>query len=101
MAEDKDGSLTPGRDMHGKNDPMRGGDARRYLKPTLWSILGIYVLIFVLKNKEDVNIDFVFFSAAVPLIWILLGLLVVGALLMLGGQWFVRNRRGRDTKNRD
>lgn len=96
MAEDEHGSKTPGGEAYRKIDPPRADDLRRYIKPGLWAILGIYVLLFVLKNKEDVNIDFVFFSASVPLIWILVGLLVVGGLLTIGGQWFLRNRRGTD-----
>ena len=94
MPEDKESS--PGRrsDSFGKSDALARDDLRRFVKPGLWTLLGIYVLLFVLKNKEDVNIDFVFFSALVPLIWILLGLLVVGGLLTIGGQWLLRRRRG-------
>ena len=100
MAEDGHGSKSPAGEPYGKIEPPKANDLRRYIKPGLWAILGIYVLLFVLKNKEDVNIDFVFFSAAVPLIWILLGLLVVGGLLTLGGQWLLRNRRGTDAEKK-
>ncbi len=95
MSEDKENSSGRSSDSFGKPDPLARDDLRRYVKPGLWSLLGIYVVLFVLKNKEDVNIDFVFFSALVPLIWILLGLLVVGGLLTIGGQWLLRRRRGR------
>ena len=60
-------------------------------QPRLWLVLvGLlailaYVVAFVVKNDEDIEIDFVFFSATISLIWeilLMLGIGVLGGVLL-------------------
>ena len=53
----------------------------------LYGVLGVlavaalYVIGFVIKNSKDVSVDFVLFSASVPLITLMVVMLLFGALL--------------------
>lgn len=52
------------------------------------------VVIFVIQNTESTDIDWLFFSAALPLWLTVLGSIVVGGLLTEIALFFVRRRRG-------
>jgi uncharacterized integral membrane protein len=65
-------------------------DVERW-QPRLWiALVGLlliaaYVIAFVVKNDDEVGIDFVFFTAHVSLIWLILlclGLGLAGGLLL-------------------
>lgn len=69
-------------------------------QPRLWLILvGLlailaYVIAFVVKNDDDIEIDFVFFTATISLIWeilLMLGIGVLGGVLL--SQLYRRQRR--------
>lgn len=55
-------------------------------QPRLWFVLvGLlailaYVVAFVVKNDDDIEIDFVFFTATISLIWEILLMLAIGVL---------------------
>jgi uncharacterized integral membrane protein len=55
-------------------------------QPRLWAvlvgltILGIYVIAFVVKNDDRIEIDFVLFTATVSLIWEIVFMLALGVL---------------------
>ena len=57
-------------------------------QPRLWAvllgftILAIYVIAFVVRNDDQIEIDFVLFKATVSLIWAMVFVLALG---LLGG----------------
>jgi uncharacterized integral membrane protein len=71
-------------------------------QPRLWAILiglvllGAYVIAFVLENRKHVNLHFVFATAGVSLIWLILLSLGIGLVAgLLIGQLERRRRRRR------
>jgi uncharacterized integral membrane protein len=71
-------------------------------QPKLWLrliVLGLlvaYVIAFVLENRKGVHVHFVFITAGVSLIWVILLSLVLGLLVgMLAAQLDRRRRRRR------
>ncbi len=70
-------------------------DWRRYARFTLWGLLVVLVGLLLLRNSESVPVDFVFFTAEVPL-FVALGLtFALGALLGASGVWFTGRRRAK------
>ena len=76
------------------------GDALDEFQPRLWLILVgliamfLYLLAFILMNDEQIEIDFVFFSATISLIWamvLMVGFGVLGGVLL---SQLYRRRRG-------
>ncbi|HEV2711813.1 MAG TPA: lipopolysaccharide assembly protein LapA domain-containing protein [Gaiellaceae bacterium] len=66
----------------------------------LWALLiglfliAVYVIAFIVKNDDQIKIDFVLFSARVSLIWAMIFILVLGVLSgVLLSQ--IYRRRGR------
>jgi uncharacterized integral membrane protein len=59
-------------------------------------VIVIVLVAFVLKNSEKVNVSFVFFSAHVRLIWVLLVTAILGALADRLLLW--RRRRNKHDK---
>ena len=66
----------------------------------LWAVLiglfliAVYVIAFIVKNDDQIKIDFVLFSARVSLIWAMIFILVLGVLSgVLLSQ--IYRRRGR------
>ncbi|HEY3612825.1 MAG TPA: lipopolysaccharide assembly protein LapA domain-containing protein [Gaiellales bacterium] len=45
------------------------------------AVVALYVIGFVIKNSKNVSVDFVIFSAGVPLITLMVVMLLFGALL--------------------
>ena len=45
------------------------------------AVVALYVIGFVIKNSKNVSVDFVLFSAGVPLITLMVVMLLFGALL--------------------
>ncbi len=60
-------------------------------------IVGIAAIIFALQNSEEAQVDFLFFSATVPLSVVIIISLILGAIL----GWFVGYLRRRRRRNRD
>jgi uncharacterized integral membrane protein len=77
-------------------------ETRQTFQPGLWARLialaaiGVYVLLFVVFNTKRVNVDFVFTSPRVSLIWVILLSLGVGVVLgLLLSQLHRRRQRSR------
>jgi uncharacterized integral membrane protein len=70
-------------------------------QPRLWLILigllaiAAYVIAFIVMNDKEIEIEFVFFTASISLIWEILLMLVIG---VLGGVLLsqIYRRRGRE-----
>ena len=54
---------------------------RRWVPWIALALIVVYVVAFVLKNDEEVDLDFVFFTSRVGLIWLLLLGFVLGLLV--------------------
>lgn len=78
-------------------------EQRQQWQPGLWArivlllLIVAYVIAFVVKNSGSVRIDFVFGSAAVGLIWLLLLGVGIG---ILGGILLAQLHRRRSRKQR-
>src|SRR6478752_1885540 len=62
----------------------------------LYGVLGVaalYVIGFVIKNSKNVSVDFVLFSAGVPLITLMVVMLLFGALLGVALTLMLARRR--------
>lgn len=70
-------------------------------QPRLWALLvgltliGIYVIAFVVKNDDRIDIDFVLFNATVSLIWAIVFMLALGVLGGVLLSQLYRRRRGK------
>jgi uncharacterized integral membrane protein len=68
----------------------------------LWAILvglfliAVYVIAFIVKNDDQIDIDFVLFTATVSLIWAMIFVLVLGVLsgVLLSQIYRRRGRQG-------
>lgn len=94
-----DGRAEPRRDFEQGKPAAYGGQApkadwRMYARITGWLIVAILATAFLLKNKNPVTVDFVFFEATVPTF---VALIVSGVLgFLLGGSlmwWTARRKR--------
>ena len=77
------------------------GDGVDQFQPRLWLILigliamFLYLLAFISMNDKQIEIEFVFFTATVSLIWamvLMVGFGVLGGVLL--SQLYARRRRG-------
>lgn len=66
-----------------------------YIKPGIWVLVAIYAVAFVFLNAETVDINFIFFTASVPLIFVLIGMGLIGAGLYAGVMMIVRRRAAK------
>jgi uncharacterized integral membrane protein len=73
-------------------------------QPRLWAILvgltllGLYLIAFVVRNDDETEIDFVLFKATVSLIWLIVFILALG---VLGGVLLSQvNRRRREQRGK-
>ena len=80
------------RDVFGQVPGARGMTA--YIKPTLYVILIAYVIIFFLLNRQQVPVNFLFFSANARLIDALVISHIIG-IVVGGGALMIKGRRDR------
>jgi uncharacterized integral membrane protein len=70
----------------------------------LWAVLigllliGVYVIAFVVKNDDRIEIDFVLFTATVSLIWEIVFILALGVLGGVLLSQIYRRRRGQERR---
>jgi uncharacterized integral membrane protein len=76
------------------------GDSLEPFQPRLWLILVgllamfLYLLAFIVMNDDQINIDFVFFTATVSLIWAMVLMVAFGVLGGVLLSQLYRRRRG-------
>lgn len=62
-------------------------------KPILLVAAGIYTVVFLILNNDEVQISFVFFKIKTSAIFLVLVSMALGALLALAGPSWLRRRR--------
>lgn len=67
------------------------GERRAIAKIAVGLVLLVLFIIFVIQNARPVQVDFVFFSAQIRLIWVFLACALIGALVT----WLVGRQRRR------
>ena len=76
-----------------------GRDTARTLKTVGYVVLAVIVTIFLLRNAQSVEVDFVFASLEVPLFLVLIAALLLGAVLALGISGLRRHRKAKGKKS--
>jgi uncharacterized integral membrane protein len=80
------------------------GDQLERFQPRLWLILVgllailLYLLAFISMNDKKIEIEFVFFTATVSLIWAMVLMVAVGVLGGVLLSQLYRRRRGDQTR---
>jgi uncharacterized integral membrane protein len=78
-----------GREDRGRED--RGGDRENRTKMIVIGVLVIVLVAFVIANTETVDIDFIVTDVSIPLIFVLAGTAILGAII--DRLWLRRRRR--------
>lgn len=79
------------------HEPLREWQPRLYLTMITLGLLIAYGIAFVLENNKHINLHFVFATARVSLVWLILLSIALGMLLgVLLSQLYRRRRRRRD-----
>lgn len=91
--------LTP-EDRHEIYGERQKGEFRRFLKPTLWGLLAVFAVVFVVSNLDEVSVSFVAFQVQTRLVWVLIFAVLLGALLDEAFRFWRRRgpRRTEETK---
>lgn len=80
--------------------PKQRSDLGRSLKTAAYVAVAVVATIFLLRNSQSVEVDFVFTSVEVPLFLVLLVTLLVGAVLALGAQGLRHRRKSRRSRSK-
>jgi uncharacterized integral membrane protein len=83
-------------DREGPDEPLREWQPRLYLTIITIGLLLAYGIAFVLENNKHINLHFVFATARVSLIWLILLSIALGMLLGMLLSQLYRRRRRRD-----
>lgn len=94
----EDSKPNPGPDVQRQDlvygKPPGAGDWRRITRMVALVLMVAYVVLFFLLNRESVEVSLVVTTATIPLVWVLLGTFVLGALVMYL-LLYLRQRAGR------
>jgi uncharacterized integral membrane protein len=87
--------------MSNESDGQRSGD-REYKDGTslgaiIAGVVAVAAVIFVFQNSEEASVDFLFFSATVPLSLVIVISMVLGAVL----GWILGYMRRRKRRHQD
>ncbi len=90
----------PQQPVPGPSGPPQAAKApiATYIRVALVTLILVLVVLFVLLNKESVTINFIFFEAIVPLIFVLLGCVAIGALLGVAFSFWWKRRGVKKAK---
>lgn len=69
---------------------------RLYARIFVWAVLAVIALLFVVRNRQSVPINFVFFEVTAPLFVALLVALLLGMLLGGTGAWWSARRKRKE-----
>lgn len=70
----------------------------RSFKTGLYVVLAVITTIFLLRNSQSVEVDFVFASVWLPLYVVLAGALMLGAILGVGAMGMRSRRKTKERK---
>lgn len=62
--------------------PPGAGDWKRIVRMVALAVVVVYAVLFFLMNRQDVAVSLVVTTVNVPLVWILIGTFLAGALAM-------------------
>lgn len=71
------------------------GNRRFMLRLVLFAVVAAVAAAFVFDNTDDVKVGYVLGDEAIPLILVLVGAMIVGAVLDRLGTWIARRTRSR------
>lgn len=93
-----DSKRLPGGEKQAGQDPGLGqilaAERAKIAKVILGIALVVIFILFIVANSDDVEVDFVFFSSKIALIWVFLGCALLGAL----ATWLLGRPRRRALK---
>jgi uncharacterized integral membrane protein len=103
----KDVPAWPARPLLDSGGALRRNVDTEQWQPRLWAVLvgltllALYVIAFVVKNDDQIQIDFVLFKATVSLIWTIVFILALGILAGVLLSQLYRRRRGKRAREPD
>lgn len=74
-----------------------GEQQRVYAMVVAGAVIALYVIGFIIKNSDQVRVDFLLFATTLSLIWLILIALAVGGVAALGIQMLARRLRARES----
>lgn len=77
--------------------PPGAGDWRRITRMVLLAVLVVFTVLFFALNRKNVEVSLVVTTVTIPLIWILIGTFLLGALVMYLAM-YLRRRAGRKAR---
>jgi uncharacterized integral membrane protein len=79
--------------MEEQDRPVEERDGSKNAKRIALAVIAVIAIVFIVKNDRSVDIDYIFGTFDIPLIWGLLAALVLGFI----AGWLTRSfRRDRD-----
>jgi uncharacterized integral membrane protein len=82
-------------ESYGRPEPA---DLGRYVRLTLWGLLALLAVLFLIGNGSSVEVSFVFTTVNIPLFVALIIAMIFGACLGLLGLWIGTHRREKAKK---
>ena len=77
----------------------RRADIGRNVRTIAYVALAVFVTIFLLRNAQTVEVDFVLGSVEVPMFVVLIVTLMLGAVLALGAQGLRHRRKAKRARS--
>lgn len=74
-------------------EPRRDVDPKVVARLVAVGVFVVLFVAFILGNSQTVRVSFVFFDADIPLIWVLVGTAILGAVLDRLVSWLWRRKR--------
>ena len=101
-SQDKDPQNKPARTErqdHVYGSPPGAGDWRRIARIVALTVLVAFAVLFFLLNRDSVEVSLVVTTVTIPLVWVLMGTFLLGALTMYLFQYQRRRavRKARKT----
>ncbi|MGH2740733.1 MAG: LapA family protein [Actinomycetota bacterium] len=73
---------------------IMAAERAKFAKVVLGLAVLVIFIVFIVQNSDEVDVDFVFFSSRIALIWVFLGCALIGAL----ATWLLGRPRRRALK---
>ena len=93
--EDPNRPSQPEVEEFGRVDPP---DWKRYLRLSLWGIVAVIMVLFLVWNSDSIRVSMVFTDVELPLFVVLLIAMAFGSLLTLLTRWVLTKHKDRAKK---